>query len=499
MFSQAFKSNMNQFNLNNNSVSFCFSKADYYPNKAPYHPDEKYPEILGTELDSENGIYECVRNTLISLRMDFEHIGTKKWNPFQKIIKPGMTVFIKPNTCTHEHLLNKDIFSAIIHASVLRPILDYVCIALNNDGKIIIGDSQLIYADYQNAMEQSGINALLEWYRKRTPVQIECLDLRTVRTVRSWLYGRWKHQKINNDKSGYEYVDLKKESCFNNIDPLKLRVAIASYKEMQKHHTYEKHEYLIPKSLLKSDVVISIPKLKTHRRTAVTLALKNFMGISAGKDCIPHFQTGSVKEGGDQYINPSIRKRIGTHLHDIVQSSPYIPVKFVAAILKKLIWNSSRIIPFKDDVFEAMWYGNDTVWRTLHDLNRIVFFADKNGKMSNSQQRGFFCLIDGIIAGEKDGPLSPDPVNTGVILAGFNPFAIDTIASTLMGFDYKKIPLIMNGLNKGHNGTSLFKGTEDDILVCEKNERYNIQDLLHKKCFRFEPHPNWKGYVELNN
>lgn len=223
------------------------------------------------------------------------------------------------------------------------------------------------------------------------------------------------------------------------------------------------------------------------------------MGISAGKDCLPHFQTGSVAENGDQYINPSVRKKIVTHLHDIVQSSPYIPIKFFAAMLKKLIWNSCRIIPFKDDVYEAMWHGNDTVWRTLYDLNRIVFFADKKGKMTKKQQRGFFCLIDGIVAGEKEGPLSPDPVNTGVIFAGFNPVAIDVVASTFMGFDYNKIPLIANGINNNKNETNFFNGNVEDIFISENQERYHFQNLLSKINFRFEPHPGWKGYVERIN
>lgn len=97
--------------------------------------------------------------------MDREHSGTRQWSPFRQIIRPGMTVFIKPNTVSHENLAGHDLFAVIVHASVLRPILDYVYLALQDKGRIIIGDSQVIYAEFETAMERSGIADLLRWYR----------------------------------------------------------------------------------------------------------------------------------------------------------------------------------------------------------------------------------------------------------------------------------------------------------------------------------------------
>ena len=90
-------------------------------------------------------------------------------------------------------------------------------------------------------------------------------------------FDKWR-KKVEQDPRGYRFVDLGDKSCFNDIDPKRLRIAIASYKNMYKHHSGGKHEYLFPQSVLDSDVIINIPKLKTHRRTAVTLAIKNLMG-----------------------------------------------------------------------------------------------------------------------------------------------------------------------------------------------------------------------------
>ena len=92
--------------------------------------------------------------------------------------------------------------------------------------------------------------------------------------------------------------------------------------------------------------------------------------------------------------------------------------------MKKLLWNTHYLVPFKDDVYEAMWYGNDTLWRTLQDVNRIVFYADKNGKIQDSPQRNHFHLVDGIIGGEKTGPVNCDPVYPGLLMAGYNALAL---------------------------------------------------------------------------
>jgi hypothetical protein len=307
--------------LEKRDVAVNFVESRKYPATVPFHPPEKYPEYGGEQTDPGNCVYAEVRDTLRMLGLDGDNFGTRHWNPFREIVKPGMTVFVKPNTVRHYHMEYKDIFSVITHASILRPILDYISIALEGRGRIIIGDSQVIFGRFDKAMAISQIEGLLEWYRARTPISIECFDLRIVRGARSWMYGRWARKRVEQDPRGYKTVDLGDRSCFKGIDPRRLRIAISSHKMMYKFHSDGKHQYVFPGSVLESDAIINIAKLKTHRRTAVTLALKNFMGLPALKDCLPHFITGSVEEGGDQYIHPSRRKRLVLALHDQIQSN----------------------------------------------------------------------------------------------------------------------------------------------------------------------------------
>lgn len=487
---------LNEIRLDDNKVGVTFIDPPVYPHTPPFDPPEAYPEYRGAAVDSTNHVYAGVRNTLRMLDLDATNFGTSSWNPFGSLIKPGMTVFIKPNTVRHSHLAGGNVLAIINHASVIRPILDYVLIALNGDGRIIIGDSQVTEGQFDRALVASQLDVLLDWYRTQTKVPIECFDLRINRAVRTWLYGKWGRKEIRKDPRGYRFVDLGNLSYFRDVDPAKLRIAIASYKVMREHHANGKHEYLFPNSVLESDVIINIAKLKTHRRTAVTLALKNFMGLPALKDTLPHFTIGSPEEGGDQYIHPSWRKRVCTRLHDQIQTRRWLPVKCACAVVKKALWNSHKIVPFKDDIYEAMWYGNDTVWRTLLDLNRAALYADKQGTIRDTQQRGLFCLIDGIIGGEKDGPLSPDPVSSGALLAGSNPVVVDCIASSLMGFDITRIPLVMNAIRDKSHANPLYFSEPDEIVVIENDTALYFDEFLSRRNLKFEPHPTWKGHVE---
>jgi uncharacterized protein (DUF362 family) len=466
-----------------------------YPTRAPFEPSEAYPEFPHASLSRVNDVYGSVRRALFDLGFDQERFGSPEWNPLGELIQPGMTVFLKPNMVAHYHPRRLDLHGIITHGSVIRPILDYVCKALAGKGRIILADCPLYFSDFYAALRKSGVQDLLTWYRAQTDIPIECFDLRVNKGVRTWLYGRWARKPVLEDPRGYSFVDLGAESCFAGIDPRGLRIAVASYKEMQKHHTAEKHEYLFPNSLLASDVVISFPKLKTHRRTGVTLALKNFMGIASLKDSLPHFRVGAPVEGGDQYISPSARKKIGTWLHDQVQSAPLMPLKFVAAVTKRILWETQRLQPFPDPVYEAMWPGNDTVWRTLYDLNRGVLYADQAGKMRTEAQRKLLVILDGVIGGEGDGPLAATPVPSGLIIAGTNCAAVDIAATTAMGFDPAKIPLVSNVFKEDSSAYPLAAGSLDSIHIIKNGAQASLDAITPPAGEGYQPHPGWADYL----
>jgi uncharacterized protein (DUF362 family) len=480
----------------NNSVAVTFTGLRDYPKTVPFDPPEKYPEYLGSNTDPTNQVYRYVRETLCRLGLDRENYGRPEWNPLREIVRPGMTVLIKPNTVRHYHIEGKDIFSVIIHASVLRPMLDYVLIALKGEGRIIVGDSQVLFGHFDEAMRISQIDQLLDWYQSHTQVPIECFDFRIYRRVRTWLYGEWGRKTVKNDPRGYKVVDLGPHSNFRDVDPRILRINVASHKDMYRAHSDGRHEYTFPNSVLEADAIISIPKMKTHRRTAVTLGIKNSMGLPAWKDSLPHFRIGCPEEGGDQYPNRSWRKRVHTRVRDWAETTKATPAKFLWTCTDKAIWATRWVYPFKDNVNQAMWYGNDTLWRTLLDINRAVFYSDKTGKLRDTVQRNYFCLIDGIVGGEKDGPISCEPVYAGVLAAGFNPVAFDVVIASLMGFDVERIPIIKRGLATMNQPKPLFSGGTDSIRVSVENEVLTLDEFNARHNLRFAPHPNWVGHVE---
>jgi hypothetical protein len=88
------------------------------------------------------------------------------------------------------------------------------------------------------------------------------------------------------------------------------------------------------------------------------------------------------------------------------------------------------------------WRGNDTIWRTILDTNRVLFYADRSGVLRETKQRNYFCFIDGVVGMEGEGPMAGDAVPAGVVLAGDDPVAVDARAAEVMGFDSGKVQTI---------------------------------------------------------
>jgi hypothetical protein len=93
------------------------------------------------------------------------------------------------------------------------------------------------------------------------------------------------------------------------------------------------------------------------------------------------------------------------------------------------------------------WKGNDTIWRTILDLNRIAIYSDKQGKMQDSHQRKIIAFIDGIISQQGEGPMAGNPVKTSILFGGFNPVLVDALAVKTMGLDYR----LFKSLSKAHS------------------------------------------------
>src|SRR5262245_5184602 len=201
---------------------------------------------------------------------------------------------------------------------------------------------------------------------------------------------------------------------------------------MSRSHTAAGHAYFFPGTIPVADVVINVPKLKTHRKAGITAAMKNLVGINGSKDWLPHHSFGSVAEGGDEYLAPSWRKRLSSTVRDRMEAVEGRAAKRLLKYVDRAVIATKQLLPVPDPYFEGSWYGNDTIWRTVHDLHRVLFFADREGRLQETPQRRYLALIDGVVAGEKEGPMHPFPKRCGVLVGSMNPLAADLICCRLM-------------------------------------------------------------------
>ena len=254
------------------SISKMADSEKGYPHRAPFHPPEIYPELaqlnITLETDRSNQVYETVRNALFLMGLDSENFASEKWNPLAEIVTPGDTVVIKPNFVLDLNVNDRTSQSTVTHGSVIRVIIDYVLLALGGYGKIIVADAPQMNCDFERLIRKNGMKAVIDYYKKQlrdTPVEIDLIDLRRERTI--YKYGIvWQRIPLKGDPSGYTIVDLKKESELNGVDPKRFYGADYNRKETVAAHSKGHHKYFISNTILNADAVISVPKLKVHRK-----------------------------------------------------------------------------------------------------------------------------------------------------------------------------------------------------------------------------------------
>jgi hypothetical protein len=117
----------------------------------------------------------------------------------------------------------------------------------------------------------------------------------------------------------------------------------------------------------------------------------------------------------------------------------------------------------------GQWYGNDTIWRTVLDLNLILLYGDSNGKLQITKKpRQVITVGDMVIAGEKQGPIHPSPKPLGIILASNNCVVFDYVFCKIAGFEYNLIPTVKNSVNNKY----LLNESLNDIRLYSNNSNY---------------------------
>jgi uncharacterized protein (DUF362 family) len=486
-------------------AAFYRSAAKTYIEQPPFHPPELYPELAAkgfTETLPENRVYEAVRGALQLLA------NGNDANPLQRVIKPGNRIVIKPNLVSHEHGAQLGQRCLTAHGSVIRAVLDYCFLAGGPESSIVIADAPVQGADFDKLAAQNGLNEIRDFYWRTFKYKVDVIDLRQIRAVldeQSALIRRV--EEIPGDPRGYSIIDMGEASRLRPLDAGAPRYAVGDYDEevTNRRHRGPHHEYVIANSVLDADAVISIPKLKTHSKVGLTMALKNMVGIVGSKDCLPHHRHGLEGKGGDEFPRDYPRRwYFATRGSNILQGRvpPWIwrTLRSAASsILGAGTPARERRAPEEEGQQKffpsGSWYGNDTIWRTVDDLNRILFFwSRKTNALESVPQRRCFTLVDGIISMEGNGPLKGSPRPTGVIIAGDDPLALDVAAASFAGFDWHELNMLA-GMS-GQVPYSAFSGNLDAIEVLSNDpELSNVSALMGA-----EPHlppAGWRQHIEL--
>lgn len=342
-----------------------------------------------------------------SLNKGFRLLGYDDQNPLGHIVKPGDRVFIKPNWVAHRYRQScpsqHSVYTTITHPSVIKAVVENVARSLKGRGEIIIGDNPSIDADFEELMNLCEIKYLESKY----DVPVKFLDLRPLVCSDLSDYGIKARMKAQEgDPEGVTVVNLGKESLLYGLNSRLFRGVFSDdRRETVKAHTGNTQLYGISNSIFKSDVYISIPKLKAHHKVGTTLNLKGLVGTMGIKNYLVHWRVGFPLIGGDEY--PSF--------YD---------------------WLRSK---FEKVTNRGAWDGNDTIWRMVVDLYTVIQRGPKK----------FFSVIDGVMGGDQNGPFCPLPQNSKCLLLSDNLLEADLVASRFMGYDVESITYLYYYLKNG--------------------------------------------------
>jgi uncharacterized protein (DUF362 family) len=474
-----------------------------YPVQAPFHPNSPFSEHLFPETSAQpNYVYEAVRELFNLQGFDSVNFGSAKWNPLGTIIRKGDRVMLKPNLISERHPRGPEGWQYILtHGSVIRAVADYAFKATGDTGEVIIADAPQTDSSFTEICRVLGLDEVERFYSSKG-LRFRLIDLRRFqwKTVDDVVVSR---ETLPGDSQGYATINLGGNSLFRS-HACQGRYYGADYNtdEVNAHHHDDTHEYVVSRSALECDVFINLPKLKTHKKTGVTLSIKNLVGINGDKNYLPHFTQGTPADGGDEYPDGTLGRSVEALGRRTMRKLAISVPTAGPWLFRQARKAGTAVFGATDNTIRSgNWWGNDTCWRMCLDLNRILLYADPNGYLRpddvDSRKR-YLTIIDGIIGGEGNGPIDVDPIASGVLLLSTDPVAADAVAARLMGFDPSKIPIIARAAQLADY--RLGAASLDDIEVLSNHDdwcgKLNAIDFSGQKCFR--PYFGWRGKIEMD-
>lgn len=472
-----------------------------YPSLPPFSPGAHYPEALFDDVSaSSNAVYDAIRQVFVLSGLDPDNFNMNSWNPLGDLIHPGETVLLKPNFIKEAHPTDPDGWQWVLtHGSVIRAVADYVFRAVGPSGRVIVADAPQTDSSFDAVLRVLGIPELVAFY-ERHHLELEVIDLRQEEWVNKGgvIVAR---TPLPGDPRGNVAYDLGSASEFcGHRGGGRYYGADYDDRVVNHHHTGGRHEYALSASVMMADVVFSLPKLKTHKKAGVTASLKNLVGVNGDKNWLPHHTEGEPARGGDEHPQPGLVHRVERRAAAALRRlSLALPVFGTFVHRRARAIGSHAFGDTESVVRSGNWWGNDTVWRMCLDLNKIVFYGEPNGTLrppSASNRRRHLVLVDGFIAGEGSGPSNPDRKDAGVVLFGTHPASVDAAATTIMGFDPDRIPIVREAFRC--RAMPIADWGWHDVRVVSNIAEWNgtLPEIPQSSLLHFKPHFAWIGHIE---
>ncbi|MDM7992356.1 MAG: DUF362 domain-containing protein, partial [Candidatus Fermentibacter sp.] len=349
---------------------------------------------------------------------------------------PGSRVLIKPNWVYHRNASGGGVDCMATHPEFVLAALGLV---LESDpSSVVIGDAPVQGCIWDSLVTPELRDRIAGAARGR---RVDVIDFR--RTIMRGAGLDAGHDRDVRPEDRFVLFDLGCDSLLEPVSspPGRFRVTMYDPGLISRRHFPGRHQYLISKEALESDVILSLPKLKTHRKAGITGALKNLVGLNGNKEFLPHHRKGGARDGGDCYPGRSVLKSIAENLLDA--SNRRIGRRSFPAMLAgvRIALELQRLLHGEAEI-DGGWSGNDTVWRTVLDIDRIALYGRIDGTMADVPQRRVVSLTDALVCGQGDGPMMPDPLPLGFVTCSDSPVDADILHCRLLGFDPGLIPMV---------------------------------------------------------
>ena len=198
--------------------------------------------------------------------------------------------------------------------------------------------------------------------------------------------------------------------------------------------------------------------------------------------------------GGDEFPNSSLKNNLESYFKNIGLKTVLNVPGLGAWLYRKMRNTGKRILGDSETVIRSgNWSGNDTCWRMALDLNRALLYVNSDGTWRDRfQPKAYLAIVDGIIGGQGNGPLCPDPVRSKVLVSGTNPAEVDALVAKLMGFDPGSIPIVKHAFDSHHWPITSKAMSEITVFDGRLGQELGLEEIVAAVDGGFMPHFGWK-------